>query len=383
MPASRRHMPVLAAAALFALAPLSFAQAPKVESEPIQFESADGVQLQGTMYKAVMTGADKIVSAKAEGDAPVVIMLHPFLGNTEAKEWDGLAVVLAARGFHVLRFDFRGHGKSTVISKNFWDSQLYPENTKVFSTLARTKPLPQKLENAQLKNEKGYWPVMVNDILAARVAVDKMNDNGKLNSASVYLLAVGDACPLAMMYMAAEWIRPQKPTEEQAKFLRFLPPPPVLMPAPRDSAGKDIAAAIFVAPTYPTSITERNVTSWVKTFVDLRDSNAILCLHGDGDAAGKKFSNSLVDDILVANPKPTAKVNKLTFTLARPLPKSKLTGVDLLNPTKSPDTEKEILNYLTAVEKDRKNVTKVVNRNYNDAPYMSPQTPGFPNLVVR
>ncbi len=378
MPASR--WPVLAAAALFALAPLSFAQAPKVESESIQFESADGVQLQGTIYKAIMTGTDKIVSAKAEGDAPVVIMLHPFLGDPNAKEWDGLAVVLASRGFHVLRFDFRGHGKSTVISKNFWDSQLYPENTKVFNVLARTKPLAQKLENAQLKNEKGYWPVMVNDILAARVAVDKMNDNSKLNAASVYLIAVGDAAPLAMMYMAAEWTRPQKPTEAQAKFIRTLP---LLNVEPRESAGKDIAAAVFVAPAYPTSITERNVTNWVKTFPDMRDSNAILCIHGDGDAAGKKFSNTLVDDILIANPKPGAKVNKLNFTLARPIKSSKLTGVDLLNPTKSPDTEKQILDYLTAVEKDRKNVTKVVNRNYNDAPYMSPQTPTFPGLVVR
>lgn len=381
MPASRWLLPVLAAAALLTSDTLA-QDKPKIEPEPIQFESGDGVQLQGSFYKAVMTGTDRIVTAKAESDAPVVIMLHPFLGDPNAKEWDGLAVVLASRGFHVLRFDFRGHGKSTIISKNFWDSTLYPENTKVFPP-AKNKPLPQKLENSQLKNEKGYWPVMVNDILAARVAVDKMSDKGKLNATSVYLLAVGDACPLAMMYMAAEWMRPQKPTEDQAKYIRFLPPPQPLMPAPRDSAGKDIAAAIFVAPTYPPTIPERSIKDWVKLFPDMRDSNAILCIHGDGDAAGKKFSSNLVDDIFIANPKPPAKVNKLTFTLSRPIKGSKLTGVDLLNPTKSPDTEKEILNYLTAVEKDRKTLTPVNNRNYNDAPYLSPQTATFPALLVR
>jgi hypothetical protein len=52
------------------------------------------------------------------------------------------------------------------------------------------------------------------------------------------------------------------------------------------------------------------------------------------------------------------------------VPKTKLTGIDLFN--KVPDTEKYILDYLTALEKDRKNVQKVVNRNYNDSPFIPP-----------
>lgn len=374
MPARSWPLPVLAAAALLALTPPSSAQeAPKVQSEAIQFESADGVQLQGTMYKAVMTGADKIVAAKAEGDAPVVILLHPFLGEPSAKEWDGLAVVLASRGFHVLRFDFRGHGKSTVISKNFWDATFYPENTKMFNALSRTKPLPLKLENAELKKKPGYFPMLVNDILAARIAVDKMNDDGKLNAATVYLIGAGDAATLGMMYMTAEWTRPQKPTEAQAQVIRTLPLSGI---EPRESAGKDIAAAIWVGPTRHPSISEKNMKDWVKLVPDMRDGNAVLCLYGDEDAAGKKFSNYLVDDVLVAKPGKDSRLNKLTFTVAKGIPKSKQTGVGLLNSTNAPDTEKEILKYLEAVEKDRKNVTKVVNRNYNTAPYMSPGSLG-------
>jgi hypothetical protein len=371
MPARRWPLAVLAA---LAFAVPSFAQdKPKVESEAIQFETADGVQLQGTMYKALMTGADKIVEAKADSDAPVVILLHPFLGDTAAKEWDGLAVTLAARGFHVLRFDFRGHGKSTVIDKKFWDKPIFPENTLVFPP-PNGKPLPVKLENAQLVKEKGYYPMLVNDVIAARVEVDRKNDASKLNTSSVYLIAVGDACPLAMMFLAAEWTRPQTLTEAQAKAFRTLP---ILAPNTRETtAAKDIAAAVMIAPSYPTSITEKHVTNWTKTFTEMRDKNAVLCIYGDGDAAGKKFSNSLVNEILIANPKPTqTKLNKLTFTRAVELKKSSLKGMDLLSPAKSPDTEKNILDYLTAVEKDRKSLQRVT-RNYKDTLHISPSELG-------
>lgn len=376
MPASR--WPVLAAAALFALAPLSPAQEkPKVESESIQFESADGVQLQGTLYKAVMTGADKIAEAKAEADAPVVILLHPYLGDTTAKQWDGLAVVLAARGLHVLRFDFRGHGKSTVIDKKFWDSPLFPENTKIFPVV-KGKPLPVKLENAQMKAEKGYWPVLVNDVIAARVMLDRLSDDRKLNTSTVYVIAVGDAAPLAMMFVAAEWTRPQTLTEAQAKVFRQLP---LLEPNTRETtAAKDVAAAILVAPTYPASITERHITTWAKSYTELRDKTAVLCIHGDGDAAGKRFSNSLVNDILIAKPRPGSQLTKLNFTLAREIKGSKNVGVDLLDPKNAPDTETEIIKYLTAIEKDRKSLTRVTGRNYKDSLYLSPSSLG---VVVR
>lgn len=375
MPARCWSVPVLAAACSLALAPLAPAQ--EVKSEDIQFRSADGVELMGKWYKSVIPTKkeDKIVSTSTDVDAPVVILLQPYLATPGAKEWDGLAVLLASRGFHVLTFDFRGHNKSTVISpKRFWDSAISPENAKAFPTLARAKPVTEKLENAQVKAKPGYWPVMVNDIIAARVDLDIKNDDRKLNTSSVYLIAVGDAAPLALMYTAAEWTRPQTLTETQAKVLEIAPLLPILDANTRETtAAHDIAATILIAPTYPASgsITERNVTSWSKTFTEMRKANAVLCIHGDGDEKGKKFSKSLVEDVLIANPRPGATVTKLPFTAVRELKKSKLTGVDMINATKSPDTEKQILDYLTAVEKDRGSKQRVT-RNYKIAPYISP-----------
>jgi hypothetical protein len=99
----------------------------------------------------------------------------------------------------------------------------------------------------------------------------------------------------------------------------------------------------------------------------------VLCLHGDGDAAGKKVSEFIVNEMLVAKPAATAKLNKLPFTSVKAIEKSKLTGAELL---KAPGTEDAILKYLETLEKDRKNVTKVVNRNYNDSPYIQPTVLG-------
>lgn len=369
MPSRRWSAPVFAAAAVLAVGTVATAQdKPKVESETIQFESADAVQIQGTIYRPIMTATDKIVMAKAESDAPVVILLHSFLADPNVAGWDSLAVTLASKGFHVLRFDFRGHGKSTVISKAFWDATYYPDNTRVFRSLANKKPPPLKLELADLKRETEYFPLLVNDIMAARIAVDKMNDAGKLNTASVYLIGAGDAATLGMMYMAAEWSRPQKPTEAQAKFIRNLPLNGV---EPRESSGKDIAGAIWLSPARPANnaVTERLMQDWVKTYPDLRESNPMLCLYGEQDAKGKSVSESIRDDVLVAKPKPPSKVNPVPLTQAQAIAKSKLTGIELL---KDPAAEKVILDYLTALEKDRKSVTKVVNRNYNEVPYIIP-----------
>lgn len=361
MPVRRWTVPVIATAALFALSPAAYGQS-KVESESIQFESADAVQLQGTIYKPILDEKTKIVAAKDAADAPVVILLHSFGADGNTKEWDSLATMLAERGFHVLRFDFRGHGKSTVIARQFWE---YQENAGPLSTLARKRPQPLKLEPADLRKEQGYFPVLVNDIMAARVALDKKNDAGTLNTASVYLIGAGDAAAIGMMYMTAEWSRPQKPRDFEV--IKVLPLPNV---DSRLSAGKDIAGAVWISPARPSGISEKAMKNWVSAYSDLRDSNPVLCIHGDGDATGKAVSKFIVDEMLVANPANNSRLNKLPFTTTKVVEKTKLSGAALLNGKLG--TEDLIIKYLETLEKDRKSVTKVVNRNYNDPPFIHP-----------
>jgi hypothetical protein len=343
---------------------------PKVETDQVTFETADAVQLQGMMYKAVVSSDDKDkskkVAAKTVEDAPVVILLHPFGKDEDGTKWDGLAVSLARAGFHVLRFDFRGHGTSTVVGKDFWK---FEENPAMFPKEHKKTPLPLKLEPKVVKANVDYFPMLVNDVLAARIKIDSRNDEGKLNCSSVYLIGAGDAAAVGMMYMAAEYTRPQKPSEDLAALLKFLPVPNVNA---RESAGKDVAGAIWLSPSRPASITDRTMLKWAADFPDMRDNTPVLCLYGDGDsnANAKKTSEFIVDKMLVAKPT-DKKVNKLDNTLTKSIKDAKgLTGIGLIAPTLG--TEKLILDYLETLERDRKNVTKVNKRNYNLPPYIHP-----------
>jgi pimeloyl-ACP methyl ester carboxylesterase len=365
MPTRSWSVPVLAAAALVVLAPATPAQ--KVESETIQFETADAVQIQGTWYKPILDDKTKLVAATTAADAPVVILLHSFKADPSVGGWDSLATNLAAKGFHVLRFDFRGHGKSTVVAKAFWDYTLYPENTKVLSALAKKKPQPLKLEPADLAKEPGYFPMLVNDLMAARIALDRKSDAKQLNTTSVYLIGAGDAATLGMMYMAAEWTRPQKPNDFERQNLRTMPSN---YNDPRTSAGKDIAGAVWLSPTRPASMPEASMKNLVKAFPDMRESNPVLCIYGDQDTAGKSGSKFIVDEMLVAKPQKGSKLNEVKLTQMRAIEKCKLVGVGLLG--QQVGTEKIIEDYLGVLEKDRKVIPPVSDRKYNDPPYVMP-----------
>ncbi len=347
---------------------------PKVETDQVTFESADAVQLQGTMYKAIISTDEKDkskkVAAKTVEDAPVVILLHPFGKDEEGTIWDGLAITLARAGFHVLRFDFRGHGTSTVIGKDFWN---YEENPAQFPKEYKKSPLPLKLEPKTVKANPDYFPMLVNDVLAARIKIDSKNDDGKLNSSSVYLIGAGDTATVGMMYMGAEYTRPQKPSEEFAQFLKLLPVPNVKA---RESAGKDVAGAIWLSPARPTSVTDRVMLDWAAGYPDMRENTPVLCLYGEGDTKSKAVSDLIVDKMLIATPPKGSKLNPLqnTMTIAIKGVGAKNTGIGLINPALK--TEEKILTFLETLEKDRKNVTKVNKRNYNLPPYIHPASFG-------
>jgi pimeloyl-ACP methyl ester carboxylesterase len=355
-------------AALFALAaPVSAQAPPKVDDTPVDtkevgFTTADGMDIQGTLYKAV----------KNASDAPCVILLHSFGKDPNKGDWGGLAKTLARKGFNTLRFDFRGHGKSTIISDTnlFWSD---PMNVAAFPSLARKKPLPNKLELKDVTTARGgYFPQLANDILAARVDLDKRNDAGEVNTGSVYLIGATDAATLGMLYMIAEWTRPQ--VLPQAVHLLTLPPNRFQVPPNSDMAGKDIAGTVWLSPVRHPSVDKDVMKRWVQAYTDIRAKNAALYVYGADDKQGKATSTYILDEVLVAKPS-DKKLNPMRFTGAFEVKGTKNTGVDLLG--NALGTEEEIVKYLETVEKDRKNITKTANRNYTKPPLIVPAAFGI------
>ena len=345
-------------AVLLAFLPATaFGQAkPKIETKDVSFDSADGVELQGTLYKSVKGGI-----------SPVVMLLHSFGKDPNLGDWKDLATTLAENGYNVLRFDFRGHGKSTVIGnpKHFWAD---PFNSKYMPGMANKSPLPKVLGIKDVTGKPNYFPMVVNDVMAARVALDKMNDAGDVNTSSVYIIGSTDAATIGMMYMAAEWSRPQ--VVPQAG--NWVEVGPYKLGNNTDPAGKDIAGAIWLSAERHPSISEDLMKKWVTldSTLELRDKNPMLFLYGDKDKlrSGSATSRFFVNEVLVAKGDKQKRVDALKFTEIQPVKDTSLVGVNLLGGKLG--TEETILKYLETLEKDRKNVVRTPNRNWTKSPYV-------------
>lgn len=341
-----RFLLTLAVAALSGLC----AVAQTVETKEVTFNSADGVELQGLLYK----------STKDPSDSSCVILVHSFGVDPNKGDWAGLATTLAKEGFNVLRFDLRGHGKSTVVDPSlFWAD---PSNRRYFSSLARKRA--NKIELKDLQGARSnYFPQLANDILAARIDLDKRNDSGEVNTGSVYLVGATDAATIGLLYMAAEWTRPQ--VIPQAGNLTTLPPSPFMVPPNPEWAGKDIAGAVWLSPVKHESVDTNVMRKWVQAWPDMREKNPVLCIAGEQDRVGKRTSEFIRDEMLVARPR-DKRLSDLRFTDIREVKGTKNVGVDLLG--NNLGTEKLITDYLVTLEKDRKNVTRTANRNHTKAP---------------
>lgn len=327
----------------------------KVETEDVSFSSADGVDIQGTLYK----------SAKG-GGSPVVMFLHSFGKDPNQEGWKSLAITLAQNGYTVLRFDYRGHGKSTDIGdpKTFWKD---PVNIKYMPTLANKVPQIKKLTIKDVTAKPGYFPHVVNDIMAARVGLDKLNDAGKVNTSSVYIVGATDAATLGLMFIAAEWSRPQviRPAEEfpniiPAKFLGKAQP-----------AGRDIAGAIWLSAERHQSVSQDTLKAWVayESTLDLRDKNPMLFLYGAKDPnskTGAATAKFFVNEVLVAKPPKSAKISPLPFTEYTEVKDTANVGVNLLG--NKLGTEETILKYLEVLQKDRKTILATPTRSWVTPP---------------
>jgi pimeloyl-ACP methyl ester carboxylesterase len=111
--------------------------AQRVVIEPVQFQTADGFRLFGTLFSA----------GDQTGSRPTIILLHPF--NEDHTQWAGFVPELVTeRGYLALAFDLRGHGTSifkngepqTVQDFTVADINQMPLDVEAAVTYLKTRP---------------------------------------------------------------------------------------------------------------------------------------------------------------------------------------------------------------------------------------------------
>lgn len=353
-------------------APRAAAQPPAPEEE--SFLTADGVQLKGVFHATDKGGA-----------APVVILMYPPGPDRDMTkgDWVGLAKVLNEKGYHVFRFDWRGHGKSTDIKdpKRFWENP-YLNSVPSFNAYikgAGKKPLKNDLSFKDLTKADRYFPVYLNDLAAVRLHLDTKNDNKTVNTSSIYLIGAGDAATLGMAWLAAEWQRPA-----------VFPPPGLLgvnvpgyefVPQRLTGAfpaegGQDISGAVWLSPSRPSTVPESTVKQLVTAAPKIRENNPMLFLYADKDTTGKKSSEFFYNEVLIANPKKSLMLNPLDQTFIKEVKGGEqLSGVKLLG-NGNPKVEETIVQFLAAIQKERAK-TPSKARNYNNPYFIDVRSYGF------
>ncbi len=287
----RRTVVSAVAFALAGVMPTAYAQPPA--PEPMSFTSVDGVKLQGQFYKSPKGAA-----------SPVVLMLHDYKANPDEAAWTDMAKLLVQKDYNVFRFDFRGHGKSTDIDPTlFWDTRTAAGLiNKAFVRIPPgfTVATKNTIKVDEFRDDK-YYPVLVQDIAAARNQIDLLNDTGAVNSSTIYLLGAGNAASLGMLFIASEWMRenkkPNVPVPPQ-----FVGPTRRLFPG-HDAAGLDIGGAIWLSPAIPRGITSLNLKAWVLSpdTIRMRNETPMLFVHADGDQSASRVSDTFFNSVLMVN----------------------------------------------------------------------------------
>lgn len=338
-------------AAMVALSSDSEMAVAQDDGKPIEenFSTADGVRLKGLFHK----------TAKPAPGNPIVILLYePGIGNTLDKpgDWAGLTKTLNDKGFHVFRFDWRGHGKSKDITdpNEFWNNNFtgLTWNKKLVKG-GNKKPIKNDID---IKQDVGtnlprYMPVFVNDIAAARVHLDGKNDQGDLSTSSVYVIGAGDAAGIGLLWMTAEWARPAiHPLLGAGQTYKFVPMPGITVDP---EAGRDIAGAVWLTGTRPSAFQEATAKNWVKNTPKLRDNNPMLLMFGGDDEAAKKQAKFFYDNVLVAKGDKQLGIKALEQTFLEEVKGTKVKGAFLLGNNAQLHTEDTIMKYLEARQKDR------------------------------
>lgn len=307
------------------------------------FTSADGVKISSRFYR----------SSNATGST--VIMVGATGQKADDAAWTSTAAQLAGSGFHVLQYDARGTGGSTDITPSvFFNNPFNRANVNPGSNVATKTTLTTK----DLRG--GYHPMMVQDLAAARNALDQMNDNGDVNTSTVYLLGTGDAAGLGLFFLATEWMR-----ERQKPNLAF----PATYVSPRrgllvgsEPAGRDYGGAVWISAARNPALDPQALKAAVLSpaAVDMKTETPMLFIFGSKDTKGKAAAATFANDILGAKmPKAGAKGTQVQTVFLLPIDKAgaeAAVGLKLLG--NATGAEERIVEFLTTKETERKNRTR-------------------------
>ncbi len=291
--------------------------------ERIKFFTFDKVEIHGTFYPS-----DK------GPKAPCAILLHEIGGNSEKEGWSDLARKLQKeKGLAVLTFDFRGHGDSTNVDPDsFWLDQ-------VNRTLKSFRP-------GKLKDQISYkdfssalqFATMVNDIVAAKLYLDRRSEAGDCNSNNLVVLGGESGAALGALWVFDAWQR--------------IRPVSVFSGAPitqQRREGEDIACGVWltITPTLGPSGSRFTVPvdKWIGS--PIRDKVPMYFLYGEQDTRGATYTKRLLDVLSRG-----IQESKIKLTGKHAIKDTKLAGRELLGKS-SLGTEEIILKYVATVLESR------------------------------
>ncbi len=286
------------------------------DSNRVNFDTSDGVKLQGYYYPS-----------KEGRKGPAVLMLHNFntrKGGTALDDgWDALAKALAEKGYAVLAFDFRGHGGSTTVTKEFWN---FRHNQRVKGFTGNPAKLPTTIAFTDF--QPSYYNYFVLDIVAARAYLDGQNDAGDLNVSQLIVIGAGEGATLGAMWMASEWHRH-----------RATPPPGLAGLAPlarytldKDSEGIDQACAVWLSISPTLANNPKPVVSWLKKIGGTENKLPMVFIYGDKDESANKYAGNALTNIVPGYKRGPNTNKDFQFTGEKPIPDTKLSGSALLDP---------------------------------------------------
>jgi pimeloyl-ACP methyl ester carboxylesterase len=155
----------------------------------------DHARIVGTLYPG-----------KRGKEGACILMLHEMGRDRQVEAWKRLAEALQEEGHTVLTFDFRGHGDSKHVSRDFWSLQVNRDLPVYRRGKVGDEP-PRTIEAGDFSPE--YLPWMIHDIAAARMFLDRLHEdeNSPVNSSNLMIFGAGRGAALGSLWLASEAIR--------------------------------------------------------------------------------------------------------------------------------------------------------------------------------